>query len=409
MRIKSILTMFLVLMLAACEYPVNVVSTASTASNVPASAVSESANLKPSDTPTPTPTTEVPVPSTEPLAKSINPLTGLPVTDPSLLNLPPVLVSISNFPPTARPAAGISFCPFVYEFFIGEGMNRFLGVFYGQFPPDVPISNDPVTIANNTVGPIRSGRIPFEYIRAMFNGYMVMASAAGNVRSKISDYVNVFGSDLNDDSSSMMNVNLLKNIAVTAKKELGPSALSGILFDDQVPEGRKALSLWVYWSYLNQAFWRYDETDGRYFLYQDDGTGGAFVPASDRLTGAPLGVENVIIVFAKYRKLKPLVYDIELMYVKRNDAVLFRDGVMQKIFWTTSGEEYEKQTGKLRPMRFVDNQGEPVALKPGHSWVIVVPEYQPLWETVNSEKYHVLINGKQPGSGYWGLFLNPPK
>jgi hypothetical protein len=65
---------------------------------------------------------------------SINPLTGQPVTDPALLKIPAVLISISHFPATGRPQAGLSFAPFVYEFSITEGATRFLAVFYGELP-----------------------------------------------------------------------------------------------------------------------------------------------------------------------------------------------------------------------------------------------------------------------------------
>jgi hypothetical protein len=60
------------------------------------------------------------------------------VEDPSLLEFPAVLVSISNMPVTARPQAGPGFAPWVYELFIGEGTTRFLNVFYGDFPRAVP-------------------------------------------------------------------------------------------------------------------------------------------------------------------------------------------------------------------------------------------------------------------------------
>src|SRR5512142_1839737 len=73
------------------------------------------------------------------LAADVNPLSGLRVTDPSLLKIPALLVSISHFPATARPQAGLSFAPFVYEFYITEGTTRFLAVFYGETPqPEVP-------------------------------------------------------------------------------------------------------------------------------------------------------------------------------------------------------------------------------------------------------------------------------
>jgi hypothetical protein len=68
----------------------------------------------------------------------INPLTGLPVNDPTLLNLPAVLISVPNFPPSARPQAGLSYAPWIFEIYIGEGMTRFLATFYGEEPAVEP-------------------------------------------------------------------------------------------------------------------------------------------------------------------------------------------------------------------------------------------------------------------------------
>ena len=64
----------------------------------------------------------------------LNPLTGLPALEPDLLDTPATLISISHFPATGRPQAGLSFAPFVYEVSITEGATRFLAVFYGGFP-----------------------------------------------------------------------------------------------------------------------------------------------------------------------------------------------------------------------------------------------------------------------------------
>ncbi|MFN2121471.1 MAG: SdrD B-like domain-containing protein [Anaerolineales bacterium] len=69
-----------------------------------------------------------------PRGLDVNPLTGEPVADASLLKIPAVLVSISHFPATARPQSGLSFASFVYEYYITEGATRYLAVFYGEFP-----------------------------------------------------------------------------------------------------------------------------------------------------------------------------------------------------------------------------------------------------------------------------------
>jgi len=77
-------------------------------------------------------------PEADDFPSNINPLTGRAVADPSLLEFPAVLVSVSNMPVTARPQAGPGFAPWVYELFIGEGTTRFLNVFYGDFPRAIP-------------------------------------------------------------------------------------------------------------------------------------------------------------------------------------------------------------------------------------------------------------------------------
>ncbi|MEW6401006.1 MAG: SdrD B-like domain-containing protein [Chloroflexota bacterium] len=82
-------------------------------------------------------------PNREDFPEGYNPLTGQPMVDPSLAHIPALLVSISHFPATARPQAGVSFAPYVFEFSITEGQTRYLAAFYGEFPaPEVPVTGD---------------------------------------------------------------------------------------------------------------------------------------------------------------------------------------------------------------------------------------------------------------------------
>lgn len=344
----------------------------------------------------------------------INPLSGLPVQNSQDLLLPPALVSITNFPPTARPQAGLSYSPIVFELYIGDGMTRYLAIFYGDYPESsLPSGDEDLQtqisegMSEPSIGPVRSGRLPYEYVRKLFNGFIVMASAYEKVAEQMSDYVNVFGDDNTDPNSAMIPVTALEDIARANGTQLGETSLSAMNFNVQQPEGGKdAPSLWIFYAYKNQVFWRYNTADGSYHRWQDNADGVTFIEQTDRLNGQPLTYENVVVLFAEHEVEKTYLIDIDLLYVKRGKALLFRDGRMYEIFWTTKSEEYEQTTGKLRPIRFMDAEGNPFPLKPGQTWIELVPEYTPYWETVDSEKYHQLVSGRSKGSGYWGLYFD---
>jgi hypothetical protein len=348
---------------------------------------------------------------------SINPLTGLPVDNPENLLLPPALVSVTNFPPTARPQAGLSTSPIVFELFIGDGMTRYLAIFYGEYPESsiqVKSGDSPEDFSEGiqepVIGPVHSGRLPYEYVRQLYNGFIVMASAYSRVANQLDDFVNVSGDDQSDINSVLISVDDIEKIAEESGKELGGAALSGMVFEKDIPEGGKdAYSLWIFYAYKNQVFWRFDVDDGSYHRWQDNADGPTFIEQTDRLNGDPLTYENVIVLFADHQVENTYLIDIDLLYVKKGKALLFRDGRMYDIYWTTKSEEYEKTTGKLRPIRFIDAEGNPFPLKPGQTWIELVPTYTTFWETVDSEKYHILVNGRSKGSGYWGLYFKLDK
>jgi hypothetical protein len=123
--------------------------------------------------------------------------------------------------------------------------------------------------------------------------------------------------------------------------------------------------------------------------------------ATDRLNGDPLTYENVILLFANHRYCTQTAFDVDLMYVNRAPAILFRDGKMYPIYWTTKNGEYERTTGKLRPIRFIDEKGDPFPLKPGQTWVHLAPLNTTAWESVDSDVLFDLLNKKEEGSGVW--------
>jgi SdrD B-like domain/Protein of unknown function (DUF3048) C-terminal domain len=458
-----------------------------------------------------TETTESPIASSsetiEPTSQlqTINPLTGLPVPDPSLLQLPALLVSISHFPVNARPQAGLSFAPYVFEIYITEGATRFLTTFYGEFPaPEVPIigncdvrrepftqtnlilgnqvwldsnqnnihdawergvggvcvnlydktgallqqtttdSNgyygfnvqagkyfvafleppemqfdqkdagaeendsdvDPATgrtdavdvtssllhldvgliplvippstseLAPAKVGPIRSGRLIYADIAAFFpDSCLIYAFASAEVLVHLPKcfFVN---HDI-QGGGYMLDISEMVRLAKESKKPDQEIDYTSNIYSDEPPAGGvDAARLHVYIAWLNQSEWLYDplyESWWRYVDNADEQTAGVVHPEIDRLTGRQLHFENVIVLFAKHDVISPTNLDIHLEQDWVGDALLFRDGKMYKIRWSTVATDEEVQSGRRKPIQFFNLDDKTLfPLKPGHTWITVV-------------------------------------
>src|SRR5258706_16060120 len=406
-------------------------------------------------------------PNPEDVPAGYNPLTGLPVSDPSTLNLPAVLISITNFPPSARPQAGLSFSPWVYEIYIAEGMTRYLATSHGDFPHSekpltgtCAVNNEPFqqdgTMAGNfvwwdvngngvqdpqepgiggvcvslydaatgnlaartttdsngfygfnvptqgnnflaftapggmaftqanignddddsdtdlsnghtasfslgkddtswdaglikqggltgagesntsgqaanaagtNVGPVRSGRLPYVYIRDSFqDSCLVYAGATEQIRARLRGCAMVFGSDSSNINSAMLDVTRLEKIAEENKQPGETFNYTGNLFSAQAPgQGAAAGTIDVFYSFLNQSQWKYDDASGMYRKYEDFADGsGRFRPATDRLTGKQLAFSNVIVLFAQHTAIEPYIIDIKLGVGEKGKAVRFR-------------------------------------------------------------------------------------
>jgi hypothetical protein len=363
--------------------------------------------------PTSTATALPPASGPDVYPQGINPLTGLPAGSAGSLNAPPALVSITNFPITARPQAGLSYSPVVHELYIGEGSTRFLAMFYGDFPKEAVQQNGQssgVVTDNAEIGPVRSGRLPYEPLRALYNGFLVMASADPSVGATLGSTNNVFGSDPNNINSAMINVTQLEKIAQTTQKQRGAVDIRGMMFDAAVPAGGKtAQSLWVPYALLDQVLWRYNTADGSYHRTQDEADGKTFKEATDRLNGQPLTYENVVVLFATHHAYAETLIDVDLLGITKMPALLFRDGKVYNIFWTTANADYERKTGKLRPIRFIDAQGNPFPMKPGQTWIHIMPTYSPVYETADSLNFLDKVETKAiPGSGNWAVRFFAP-
>lgn len=383
-----------------------------TATELATATATATATLTPAPTETPLPTaTSTPVLKAmgpDDFPSNVNPLTGLVVPDPAQLQVAPVLVSITDSPLTARPQAGLSFASFVYEFYIGEGATRFLSVFYANPPTQVvdgKLESDSVK-----VGPIRSGRMLYESLRKLYNGFLVFAGATHFILERLTNYQVVYGSQTIDINHAFISVKEMKKLAATGDRKFVPSTMTGLRFDPQPPaNGLPATKLWVPYNLRCQVRWVYDPSTGYYNRYQDQDDGETFVKATDRLNGKPLQFSNVIVFFTDIHFYDLTLFSTDLMNITKREALLFRDGKMYPIYWRTVVDEYSRHTGLLRPPRFVDAQGNPFPLKPGQTWVEIVPRFTPYYESVDETNYLHLIKNKKPGSGVWTVPFEAPE
>ncbi len=304
----------------------------------------------------------------------INPMTGLPVENPDVLQRRPLLVSISNFPPTARPQAGLSFASHVYSTFIGFGMNRYVAVFYGDYAEHLQeILANRLAEGNDddfAIGPVRSGRVAFEDIKNQYpHALLITAGASPEVLSQLSNQVSVFGSSDESVNSTGVGAGALGQLA--SGNPVDPLKYESLVFDPAPPEGGESAEfVRIIYNYLNQNGWEYDSGSRTYLRSQDQADGsGELYPMTDKLTGEQLGYENVFVLWAKHSYLSPTVVQINLSYVWDQFGLLFRDGQVYEIKWST-------RNGKLM---IYDGEGAPVPLKPGKTWFEVV-SFQTTWD-----------------------------
>jgi hypothetical protein len=309
-------------------------------------------------------------PTLTPEPKVVNPLTGQAVQDPDTLCQRPLFVSVSNFPPSSRPQAGLSAAAQVWETFIGEGMTRFLAVFYGdyaQYLQDI-LANRLVegSLEGYVIGPVRSGRVVFEDIKSLFaGGRLITAGASREVAEMLTNQATVYGSDPDDINSAGLKIDELEN---EAGCPIDPGTYATLVFDPTPPQGGKEAELVrIVYNYFNQVGWEYDPERKAYQRLQDkaDGTGELF-PILDRLTGDQLSFENVVILWAQHRFVTPTIIEMELVYVQNRKGLLLRDGKVFEVKWST-------RSGKLT---IHDTDGNPIPLRPGATFFEVVS-----WET----------------------------
>jgi hypothetical protein len=180
---------------------------------------------------------------------------------------------------------------------------------------------------------------------------------------------------------SMLDIARMKAVAEDNMRHTAnrPFNYASNLYTEQVPSGGfHASQINVFFASLNQSGWTYDPLYRAWLRYVDNAdknNRGVLHADTDRLTGRQLYFDNVIVLMADTEVVSPTNIDIKLDQGNENYASLFRDGEMFRIKWNTKSGEYEQRTGFRRPIQFLNMDGTPAALKPGHTWVIIVTPF----------------------------------
>lgn len=308
------------------------------------------------------------------LSADADPLTGLKPAQPENLNRRPIAVKVSTFPRgIVRPNQyGLMRADLVYEYYIEDGLTRFIAVFYGQDAA--------------RAGPVRSGRYFDEYVMRMYRSSLVFANADERVEkhlleselkpllflprddncpplcrdTSIQGYNNVFvdtagvGPKLTDNSHQTLRATFFGEL-------MYPQALPAI----QRIYTHYSIYSYNYWEYdpLKQVYWRFSDTADASSFKQ----GESFGPHIDNLNGAQLSTQNVVElivphIFHNEFDRADQVFDITL--TGSGPAYLFRDGRMLKANWIRELSD--------QPLRLEDADGRPVPIKPGTTFYQVI-------------------------------------
>lgn len=388
------------LVLAGCTAPTEVDTTAKTlvaqtltamaaVTEAPQPTATPTVEPTATSTPTPEPTPEVLLPyGPGDFPVDVNPLTGLKVADPELLNRRPMLIKVANYPAIGRPHAGLSFADIVFEYYIGEGLNRFMALYYGQDATQI--------------GPIRSGRMVDPYLTMMYGGVLGFKGADSFVYSHIvsllgdraitgSEYTcpaicdNGDGTVISIFADSTAFADLLEGRAIDNSRQ----ELDGTRFDPQTPaggaDGREAT---ISFNVLDIGQWKYDPASGKYLRWieeTDDNLDVTMIPLTDRVTGEQLAFSNVVVLFADYEEYAPTLHDIDIWgNTGGQRAVIFRDGQAFDVNW--------RSVDAASPIKFTDSNGDYFALKPGNTWMVIVGRYSSVEVTDGSWDIFFYLN-----------------
>jgi hypothetical protein len=319
----------------------------------------------------------------------IDPLTGLRVSDASLLNRRPLAVKVQMIPRGERPPWGVSKADIVFDYYQNSGATRLHAIFYGQDAEEV--------------GPIRSARLLDSLLVPMYQSIFAFGSADQRILNRLfnstfSDRLVLEGSqdcppmcrvDPNGPNYLVTNTAELSKFAVSKNIDNTRPTLNGMSFDPQTPSGGDpGQRVYVRFNFNDYNRWDYDSNSSSYMRWQDkvddNGGGEKYDPLLDKSTNQQIASDNVVVLkvaheyaFNTHSGAGEIV---QINLSGTGTAYAFRDGKAYKVTW-------HAESGKVLYLTNAD--GTPYQYKPGNTWYQIVG--------LNSKVDTQLPSGEPPG------------
>ncbi len=315
----------------------------------------------------------------------VNPLTGLPVSDPAALNRPPLIVRVSNSPSVVRPQSGLNAADHVWEHVVeGFALTRFSAVYLGESP--------------DYVGSVRSGRPPDFELVPMYGAIYYASGFSSNKNDPSGPprmrelmraatwFARNFAADFGYGDPYAVRLDLGAEVGtehtlfavpaqlwqLAAEKGIPASTTlsPGLAFDPAAPAGGTATSEFSI-NYPGRGpteLWKYDSATGSWLRWTRDeqNTIQEFEQQVDKLTNQPIAFENVVVIFAQHYETDWIedeaaqIKAVAINLTGEGEAVLMRDGMRYEITWRREGAD--------RMIQFFDAGGNVIPFKPGNTW-----------------------------------------
>ncbi len=304
------------------------------------------------------------VPSAPPDPKPavVWPLTGLSAVDvdPAVVARSALAVKIENSY-AAKPQTNLQYADTVYETFIDYGVSRLIAVFHSNWP--------------ETVGPIRSVRPMDHNIVGSYNGPLIFSGAQRRFISAADEAgQDLIAQDLRDAGFFRVNTNyaphnlhgLLEEFAAQAEPVHSPPdhfnyAYPGE-FNSAAIYGVPTAHIDIYMSPSAQPEWKWDAERALWLRYER---------TTPHVTydGTQLYTDNVVILWAQVKYTTQISRGLSvpetLVAGRSGTGWVASEGMFLAVKWS--------KQDRFSPFVLTLSSGEPVYLKPGNTWVELVP------------------------------------